>query len=162
MMHPTSASLVVLSALSLCFLACCARISPPPPQQGYSRDFGADLARSFADRFVADIVRQSDQAYDKMDVEYTSSIGTNEFRQELGTMLQTYGNLLSCEYRAIDTMSAPNIEPPVHKVWYACRTTKYEVGSHFLYVELRSAEKPSVVAFGLVNFPNGPPPRLTK
>lgn len=136
--------------------------SLPNTSDGVSEE---ERVRKFSDDFVTDIVNdQPKESLDKMEKDFRRRTDINKFSLYLAQLFEVYGSLTSCKYKKYDIevkIILSGEEKPMRKFWYACGTSKYEMGSHFLFVEvINYGTESAVSSFAIVTFPQGIPKDL--
>ena len=122
-------------------------------------------ARGFSDALVEAIVadRRSD-LHLRMEKAFRDAVSENQASRMLEQLYSTYGIPLEAEFKMDEAgfrMYANGERKPMRKFWYAIRTSRYERGSHFLFVEVVPDENGLACAtFSIVTFPYGIPPSL--
>lgn len=122
-------------------------------------------ARGFSDALVEVIIadRRSDLR-PKMEKAVQDAVSENETSRMLEQMYSAYGRPLEAEFKMDEAgykMYAHGERKPMRKFWYAVRTSRYERGSHFLFVEVvPDGNGLACAAFSIVTFPLGIPPAL--
>lgn len=122
-------------------------------------------ARRLSDSIVDDLLRNNPKSlFTKMEKEVKASHDEESFNASLTHLFAAYGEPIEAEYKQDETgiKTYPDGQSKtMRKFWYSVRTTKHQMGSHFLFVEVVPDENSLAGAtFAIVTFSDNVPPSL--
>lgn len=159
-------NLTVCFAVAAVYLSGC---SAPRTAPTVNTTVGAVMdhsaARKLSDSLVDDLTNdRRENIRARTEKAFQDEVGERQFNLMLEQMLEANGKLLEHELKQEEVGSklyADSQSKPMIKFWYAVRTTRYEMGSHFLIVEVvPDGDGLAVSSFAIVTFSQEVPPAL--
>ena len=132
--------------------------------------FDPNVLSPFGSKKLADTVAtgllqdQKSVVYGNLEKSFRDSMTESDLDSVMKQMVQAYGRPIEFQFKKEEVGSKTyddGTQKPMRTFWYAARTTKHEIGSHFLIVEVVPDDKRlAVSSFAIVNFPLGIPETL--
>ena len=121
--------------------------------------------KAFCDSMVTDILEdRTTQLYKKMETKFKKAYNQRAFNETLQNMYINYGKPVELKFKmaAEGTKEYGDGEvKQLRKLWYAAKTTKYQYGQYYLFIEVvPDGRSLGSSGFALVTFPMGAPPEL--
>lgn len=124
----------------------------------------AKKAREFSDNLAKAIIEDRyREIYSKMEKPFRDAIAEKDLPQTLEKLYAVYGKPSEVEYKMTDVgfEMRNDQKRPVHKNWYAVKTSKVEKGTYFLFIDIvPNGDFLTCSSFAIVNFPQGIPSQL--
>ena len=130
---------------------------PPSATSDASSKTSVAAARQLSDAVAGDLINQQTKAIRaKAERLLRDQVDDNGFASMLDQMYRVYGTPLEFDFKQVEvgTKRYPNGEvKEMWKFWYAARTSKFEKGNHFLFVEVVKDETHfAFSSFAIVRF----------
>lgn len=157
---------VLVGTLFAVVLAVSACTKTSPDSEGAGEVSGDQkAARQLSDAVAEDLVnRQPERLYAKAERAFRDTVDQGNFAALLDRMYATYGTPLEFEFKKqeLGTRAYTNGQnKQMWKSWYAARTTKYDKGTYFLFVEVvRDGTALAFSSFAIVSFEKDVPADL--
>jgi hypothetical protein len=120
-----------------------------------------ELADTLATSLMQD---QKSEVYRNLEKSFRDSMTESDLDSVMKQMVQAYGRPIEFQFRQEEVglkTYDDGTQKPLRTFSYAARTTKHEIGSHFLIVEVVPDDRRlAVSSFAIVNFPFGIPDSL--
>ena len=154
---------IVLAVFSGC--ACVPQnptTSPSSSETPKPYAFDREKARELSDAVVAALIKNDRSALrSKMEKAARDYYNQTSFDKIIDQMFEAYGSPKEAIFMKVEEgrkQGAGGYDKPVLKHWYAVRTSKYDYGSHFVFVEIVPDEDGYASSgVSIVNFPMGVP-----
>ncbi len=119
-------------------------------------------AKTFSDSVVDDLLNDDrDGLFSKVESSVREYYKTKGFDTLIENLFDTFGEPVRVEYKKNMVGQKTNVRGtlrPMRKFWYAVETTKFKIGTHFIFVEVVEEEQQLASSgFAIVNFPLGVP-----
>ena len=123
------------------------------------------VARKVSDALAENLIKgERRKIWEKAERAFRDAVDDQRFAAMIDQMFRTYGTPVELEFKQGELgtkIDANGQIKPMWKFWYAARTTKYEKGSHFLFVEVvKDGPNLAFASFAIVTFDNGVPQNL--
>jgi hypothetical protein len=156
--------LLAVSLLALAIAGCSVKtsVSSSSPEADATSPIPRAEGRELADRVANGLIEGNVAAvYEVMNQPFRDSTPLAEF--DPSYLYQASGTPLEVEFKMDDagTTMMPWGEVPMRKYWYATRTTEYQKGTFFLFIEVvENGAELECAQFSVVSFAGEVPPQL--
>ena len=136
--------------------------APPSPPIAIAPVIDEAESRAFSDSVVEDLLNDDrDGLLSKLESSAREYYKTERFDTLMENLFDAFGKPLRVEYKKNmvgQKANAVGSVKPMRKFWYAVETTKFKIGTHFVFVEVVEEEKQLASSgFAIVHFPLGVP-----
>lgn len=127
-----------------------------------SQTFNFDQARQISDAIAQDLINHNqDRLWEEAGKSERER--KTEFDEYTNRMIQVYGQLLEVRFKKYEFGTETNLNGTnqAAKFWYAVKTTKYDIGTCFLLIDVASVNNTLLGQdFSIASFPSGTPQDL--
>ncbi len=133
---------------------------PPPTRQAY--EFDHVKTRVISDSMVNALIENDRPAlFSKMEKAAREYYDQASYNEIIDMMLGMFGSPVEAKFKKVEQgrkSGTGGYDKPVLKHWYAVRTSKFDYGSHFIFVEIVPEDNGYASSgISIVTFPMGVP-----